>query len=280
MGKYANKRKKKNTSVRVGLLIVLLALLAGAILLAILWPKTENPEQLLASSSQQKNQTTDNDSSGQDNRPAEEAASTEENKSTAETNPPENSLLETEVLLADGLQISDIRSYAGVYMEDGSDEIVSDVLMIILENTSEQDLQLARIDIRYPDFTAEFEATNLPAGEKAVLLEKNRHSMPEAASTSIESRNVSFFQTPMTVMEDTFEITGGNGYLDVKNISGSAIGGKVYVYYKHTASDMLYGGITFRAAVDQSIAAGETIRVLTNHYTAENSCILAVTCSE
>lgn len=280
MGKYANKRKKKNNSWRMGGLIVLLAILAGAVLLTILWSKPDISEQLPTSSSQQESQTTGNDSSGQDNRPAEEAALTEEDKAAAEVNPPESSLREAEVLLADGLRISDIRSYAGVYMEDGSDEIVSDVLMIILENTSEQDLQLARIDIRYPEVTAEFEATNLPAGEKAVLLEKNRRSMPEEGCTSIESRNVSFFQTPMTLMEDTFEITGGNGYLDVKNISGSAIDSKVYVYYKHTASDILYGGITFRATVDQSIAAGETIRILTNHCTAENSRILAVTCSE
>jgi hypothetical protein len=266
MGKYTKKRKKKNASWRVVLLIVLAALLAGAIWMIMLLPKTDIPELPTASSDQ-----SDSLQSGEPSK---------DETSATETEAPEDPVSQSNSSMPSDLQIVHIRSYSGVFMEDGSDEIVSDVMMLVLENISAQDLQLARIDIRYPEFTAEFEVTNLPAGEKAVLLEKNRHSMPEEEYTSIESRNIAFFETPMTLMQDTFEITGGNGYLDVKNISGSATGSKVHVYYKHAASDLLYGGITFRATVNQSIAPGETIRILTNHYTAENSRILSVTCAE
>lgn len=250
--------KKKKCSNRNIVLVTILLILAAAVVLITVFSKSASYEPTPSFPPQQ----------GTQHQPT----------ADPEVPPPAGS--DESILLSGGLQIVHMANYAGIYMEDGSDEVVASVMMIILENTSKQDLQLARIYVQYPDFTAEFEVTNLPAGEKAVLLEKNRRSMPERDYISIEPRNVSFFREPMSLMEDIFEITGGDGYLDVKNISDSATSGKIYVYYKHAASDLLYGGITFRAAVDQPIDPGETIRILTNHYTAESSRILAVTCSQ
>lgn len=110
------------------------------------------------------------------------------------------------VELSDDLAIQYISGYAGVYMEDGTNEVVSDVLMIVLENTSSQDLQLARVSIEYSNFTAEFEVTNLPAGEKVVALEKNRHPVPSEAYRSIETRNVVFFPEAMSLQEDRIKL--------------------------------------------------------------------------
>lgn len=184
------------------------------------------------------------------------------------------------ILLSDGLRILDIGSYAGIYMEDGSNETVSDVMMIVLENASGQDLQLARIDIAYPDFTAAFEVTNLPAGEKVVLLEKNRHGAVAADHLSVNTRNVVSFSEPMSLQADKLEISGSSGVLDVTNISGQDIAGPVYVYYKNCAADLLYGGITYRVELKNGLAAGETIRTITGHYSPENSRILMVTIGE
>lgn len=106
--------------------------------------------------------------------PEEETTQTEPVETQIQTEPtePTEATEPQEILVGDGLRILTISGYAGIYMEDGSDETVVDVMMLILENTSGQDLQLARIDVTYTDFTAEFEVTNLPAGEKVVLLEK------------------------------------------------------------------------------------------------------------
>ena len=59
--------------------------------------------------------------------------------------------------LGANLTIDYIGSYAGIYMEDGSDEIVSNMLMLIVKNTGTQDLQLARITLQYSSFLADFE---------------------------------------------------------------------------------------------------------------------------
>lgn len=184
------------------------------------------------------------------------------------------------IVLASGLQIDYIASYTGIYMEDGSDEIVSDVMMMILTNTTEDDLQLARISIHYSDFVAEFEVTNLPSKASVVLLEKNRHSMVEQEYKMIDVQNVVFFQSPMSMMDDTLQIVGGDGYLDVTNISKKATSGNVFIYYKNSAVDLLYGGITYRARIEKPIQPGETVRVMTRHYQEGNSRLIMVTCGE
>lgn len=185
-----------------------------------------------------------------------------------------------EIQLDEALKVVQISRYTGIYMEDGSDEIVSGIMMIQVENTAEQDLQLARIEIVYPDMTAAFEVTNLPAGKSVVLLEKSRQSLPQQEYESIAIKNVLYFDEPMSLEEERLKIEGGTGYLDVSNISGEAITGTVYIYYKNSADDLYYGGITYRAKIEGGIQAGETMRVMTMHYSPENCEILMVTCGE
>lgn len=179
-----------------------------------------------------------------------------------------------------GLEIESISSYVGIYMEDGSDEVVSDVMMLILKNTGEQDVQLAQLSLVYEDFTAEFEASNIPAGERIVLLEKNRAAMPKGELQSVEMKRVVFFPEPMSLYSDQFEITGGKGYLDVKNISGEDITGLVRVFYKNASQDLLYGGITYMATLQEGIPAGETVRIFAGHYSDSSSRIVHVVFGE
>lgn len=178
------------------------------------------------------------------------------------------------------LKIVRAGEYSGIYMEDGTNEVVSGVMMLILENTSGQDLQLARIDVEYPGFTAEFEATNIPAGESVVLLEKNRAPMPQEHFLSASSRNVVFFPEKMSLREDILQITGGNGTLKVTNISGEDIAGDILIYYKNSASDLLYGGITYRVRVQGGLAAGETAQIISSYYMPDSCRLLMVTCAD
>lgn len=182
--------------------------------------------------------------------------------------------------ISEELEIEEISSYVGIFMEDGSDEVVNGVMMLVLKNTGKQDLQLAQIQVIYEDFTAEFEASNVPAGERIVLLEKNRAAMPVGEPKAVETGHVIFFSEPMSLCEEQFEITGGNGYLDVKNISGEDISGLIRVFYKNAGPDLLYGGITYMATVQDGIPAGETVRIMTSHYSESSSRILHVVCGE
>ena len=177
--------------------------------------------------------------------------------------------------LCDELQINRIDSYVGIYMEDGTDDVVSGILMISVTNESDRDLQLARINLAYPDAVAQFEVTNLPAGATVTLLEKNRMEMPDQAPVSSSVENLLFFPEPMDLQQERIQLGGSTGMLTVSNISGEDIDGDIYVYYKNTSGDQFYGGITFRAKVSGGLKAGETATLMANHY-APDSCTVVL----
>lgn len=177
--------------------------------------------------------------------------------------------------LGNRLLITSIGKYAGIYMEDGSDEVVSGMLMLILKNDNEQDLQLARIELEYEDFTAEFEVTNLPAGESVVLLEKNRQKYVDEEYSSASAKNVVFFPEKMSLCQDQLEISVAKGNITVKNLTEDTMG-EIYIYYKNSAVDLLYGGITYRAKVDAGLKPGSVASVMTGHYNPDSSTIVNV----
>jgi hypothetical protein len=292
MAKHRKKHKNKSFDWRLGLLIVLLVLLATAIWLSVILSRSESPELSLDSSYPQEVQPTETnptetnptetnltETNPTENSP-DESDSTEEESQAATDTGEQDPAPATEDSLPDGLRIVYMTSYAGIYMEDGSDEVVSDVMMLVLENTADKDLQLARIRIEYSDFTAEFEVTNLPAGEKVVALEKNRHPKPAEEYRAIMAKNIQFFPKKMSLQEERIRVTGVNGSLEVENISGEDITGDIWIYYKHSASDLLYGGITYRVSVKGGLAAGEKIRVIAGHYMVDSCRILQVDCGE
>lgn len=221
------------------------------------------------------------DGDGGDTTPS--AGGTPSDSGATDTTGPVISVEKTEfdeISLGQGLFIRDMYKYTGVYMEDGSDDVVTNVMMIVLENTSESDLQLADIALEYADFTATFRATNIPSGEKVVLLEQSRRSITSEKMIGWDVDNVVFFNEPMGLCEDKLEVTGLNGMLNVKNVSGADIDGDVYIYYKYSASDLLYGGITFRTRIEGGLKADELKQIAAGHYTAKGCTIVMVTCGQ
>ena len=180
-------------------------------------------------------------------------------------------------LLGKGLELQGVGRYCGCYLEDGTMEQVSDVMMLRIKNTTDQDLQLARLSLIYEDFTAEFEITNLPAGKTLVVLEKNRRAFVDEKYLSMSLSSVAFLQAHMEVPTDQYEITGLDGALNVKNISGSNVNGDIYIYYKYTAAEELYGGITFRVKIPGGLRAGELRQVNAEHFDPERCMLLAIT---
>ena len=253
MAKYLKKKeKKKNKKLLIPVLLVLV-IIVGAIVW-LMWNADTPAPSKPSATAEQTSQTT-------------AAEETTKEQVQEDMSPIE---------LADGLQILHISDYTGMYMEDGTNEVVSGVMMIILENTSNRDLQLAQISMEYDDFTAEFEVTNLPAGEKLVALERNRHSAVTQEPKTVETKNVIFFDEPMDIRAETLEISGSDGLMTVKNISGEDITKNFYIYYKNSATDLLYGGITYRVLIEGGVAAGETAQVFTGHYAPESSRIMSV----
>lgn len=185
---------------------------------------------------------------------------------------------EIEFDLGNGLLITDVGRYTGVYMEDGSDEIVSKILMVVVTNTSEQDLEYAEITLNGEEAEAQFSVSTLPVGASAVLLEKTRMEYPgEDVFTEAQSQVVSFFEKPLSVHADVLKLQGLDGALNITNISGKDIAGDIVIYYKNSSSDMYYGGITYRVRLEGGLKAGEIRQIMSDHYNASGSEVLFIT---
>ena len=182
------------------------------------------------------------------------------------------------VTLDHGLQITDIGKYTGVYMEDGSNEVVSGVLMIVVKNTGEQDIQYAQITLPTDSGEAEFTLSTLPVGESCVLLEQTRlEYVGNEAAFLAEAFNVAVFSEPMSLQEDKLQLQVLDGALNVINISGEDITGDVVIYYKNAAADVYYGGITYRVRIEGGIKADEIKQIMASHFSDSGSKVMFVT---
>ena len=123
MAKYINKKKKQKCGAgRIVLLVVLAVLVAAVIWVVGILKEEQIPALELNSTTTQ----------GADVSAEQEAEIQWEQEAT------EPQVVELE----EGLQILYIGKYAGMYMEDGTNEPVANVMMTILENTGNADLQL------------------------------------------------------------------------------------------------------------------------------------------
>ena len=77
-------------------------------------------------------------------------------------------------------------------------------------------------------------------------------------------------------MEDRVKLQFLDGVINVTNVSDTDIEGEIVVYYKNAASDLYYGGITYRSRVAGGIKAGETRQVAGAHASKTGSAAMFV----
>lgn len=199
-----------------------------------------------------------------------ETAVSEEQRPSAETKIPVKKSFKYE---NGDLSFTGLFSYSGAYVEDGTDEAVSDIAAIRVQNNSENDYQYADVHVITEDGSFDFTFTTLKKGESILMLEKSRKSFPQKAkiqTVSVENK-VKFTEAP-SLHEDIFELTVHDKVINIKNISDKDIDGKIYVYYKNTVDNGITCGITYRIAFD-SLKAGELKQASSRHLSKENSIL-------
>ena len=185
---------------------------------------------------------------------------------------------QVDVPLADGITVDKVGRYTGVYMEDGTDAFVSDVLMLIVTNNSRNDLQYAEITVAVSDGEAQFNLTTLPAGKTAVVLEKNRMTWSKKEDyTQATVKNVVQFNEPLSLQEDQLKLQILNGGMNVTNISGNDITGDIVIYYKNTYDGVYYGGITYRVRLEGGLKADQIQQIMSDHFSATDSEVMFIT---
>ena len=167
-------------------------------------------------------------------------------------------LLSEKMLLGEGIELQALSGYQGPYVEDGTDDIVSDVLAITVRNDGDKTVQYAHIILMQGETAYEFDVTTLPVGASAQLLELSRQPMPDNTDgMTAQVTACAVFDTEPTMCEDVFQIETQDTAITITNNSGSDITGQIYVYYKIAYGDLYMGGITYRVGT-AGLKAGES----------------------
>ena len=264
-GKY--QKKKKSNGGRIAVILTAAVL----ILLGVLWFFVSRDGQEAPAATEPRETTASTDA------PAEPSP----NASTESTIPfkPEAEGV-AGFSLEGGLEITRFGQYIGLYMEDGSDEFVDNVMMILVQNTGDQSVQYARITLTGPNGDAVFSLSTLLPGQSMVVLESARKPYFDGdIYTEATLDNVALFSETPSLLEDRLQIQPLEGGFNITNISGTDISGEIAVYFKDTAGDTFYGGITYVARIP-GLAADEVKQIMSANFTEKGSRVVFVGITE
>ena len=166
-----------------------------------------------------------------------------------------------------GLDITQYGKYMGAYMEDGTDDFVNNVMMIMVTNNTEEAVQYAKITLTGPAGDAVFVLTTLLPGDSAVVLEAERKPYG-AEDVYIDARvdNLALFSEMPSLFENVLLIQPMDGGFNITNISNTDITGDIAVYFKDTAGDLLYGGITYMGRIHGGLKSNEIKQIISPNF--------------
>ena len=172
-----------------------------------------------------------------------------------------------------GMKVTNIGKYSGKFVENGSDKSVSNVLSIVVTNTSNKDLQYGEIKLKAGGKTATFKLTNIPSGKSVLALEAN--GMKYSSGAGYKYADATYALTNMPMNSNKVKVSTSDSKVTIKNTSGKDLG-TVYVYYKNLDKSGAYlGGITYRVKFD-NVKKGGTLSQNTKHFSKSNSKIVMV----
>lgn len=263
------RRKKPNYSIFIILTLLILCLLAVLLLI-------KDDDSTISENAGNVTQEVTAD----DKETLPESASNSEESSESEPSTELESGVTSEfqpIYTSAGIIIQEVKSYAGKYLEDGSDEIVSNVMALLVKNDTEESIQLADLSVAdKAGNTYEFRITTLLPGQEMLVLENNRAIYDATVELdSVDITSLALFSETPSLHEDIFEIQGTDNLITIKNISEETISA-ARICYKNISSDIYIGGITYTVSIPQ-LLPGETLNMPTRHFTEDASEVVFVT---
>ena len=174
--------------------------------------------------------------------------------------------------IAEGLYVTDVFSYSGPYLEDGSNEECKKICAVRLFNSSEKHYQYLKFELETKGGTYTFTASTLFAGAEMTVLSEGRAAFKRGKPISANVLAVIEFTETPSVHTDTLEITYTDGFINVKNLTNGTLK-NVYVYFKETDKNGYLGGITYRTRLGD-IPAGEIVQARAANIHNETSRIV------
>lgn len=165
----------------------------------------------------------------------------------------------------------EISRFTGSFVEDGTDEAVTDVAAILVDNDTGRFLDLATVIYTVGNRTATFLVSGLPAGEQAWVLEKDRMTITEGDELVFKDCQTSFNDGAILTTDDLAVARQGNT-VTVENRTDKTLT-NVCIYYKNKLEDGTFlGGITYLMSFD-SLEPGASAQNSARHFD-DNSVIV------
>ena len=177
----------------------------------------------------------------------------------------------------EGFAFSEVFSYSGPFVEDGSNDNVENIAAVRVENRTGQALRYAEFTVMTGSGELQFTCTTLFPGRAALLLEQNRAAYTGSAANGIKVAAKGMFEETPTLYPDVFSV-GVNGHvMTLRNLTSAPIPGEIYVYYKRTNAQGYLGGITYRVRF-ADLAGGSEASKSSQNLSAQDSDILFIDC--
>ena len=174
-----------------------------------------------------------------------------------------------------GLTLKKLGSYDGIYIEDGSDTQVSNVCVILLENTRDTVAEYAKVSLTLEGRTLTFEASAIPPKATVVVQESQKAAWSEGTcySCTADVARLDAFQ----LSQDQVKVEdNGDGSLTVTNLTDQEIPA-VRLFYKFymPEEDVYVGGIAYTAKITE-LAGKASVTVTPSHYVSGSAKVLMV----
>ena len=171
------------------------------------------------------------------------------------------------------LVIDEVKSYDGIYLEDGSDTQVTGVAAMLLHNKGTQGVDYVELSLTGSQTNYHFVVSGLPAGGTVAVQAENRAPYVRQDYTAAAADAVLVDGFPMSEGILQLEELEGD-MLKVTNLSGADIP-CVRVFYKFCMQpeNVYVGGITYVAKVE-NLKAGASVQITPSHYAAGGSKVI------
>ena len=174
-----------------------------------------------------------------------------------------------------GITVQNISSYSGIYVEDGSDQEISNVSAMQMYNSGSNAVEYVSVSVKCNGEQLEFEASDIPAGASVMVQEKNKKAYQSGTYTECVGTAAKVDGFGMS--EDKVQVTpNDDNTFTVTNLTEETIP-CVRIFYKLYMEDkgIYVGGITYNVKVTE-LEAGTSQTVSPSHYAQGYSRLMMV----
>ena len=170
------------------------------------------------------------------------------------------------------IAIRRLNAYNGPFIEDGSDAEVSNVLALQFRNDGEKAVQYAEYVFEVNGEEIAFKLSNLPVGQRCVVLAANQHAYNADEVLKLKSRLVAQVDYLPTADDQLLLVNNGDDSITVMNLTDQPIP-VARVFYKtyYADEDTFIGGITYTVEIKNIPANGSSGAIEPSHFSTEMS---------